>query len=88
MVLIEYSNCEGLDEFWSTKNLWQICARSKLTNSLTTFEEPFNASLCTLDSSLLEDLVFDLDVDFEADVDLEVDELDLDVLVVLGSDML
>ena len=44
--------------------------------------------MCTLDSSLLEDLVFDLDVDFEADVDLEVDELDLDVLVVLGSDML
>ena len=73
----------------------------RLTNSLTIFDEPFRASLCTLDSSLLDDFDFDLDVDLEADVDLvaaeldleaevldlETDVLDLDVLVVRGSAM-
>jgi hypothetical protein len=61
---------------------------------LTIFEEPLRASLCTLDSSLLDDLDLDLDeLDFEADValdadaDFEVDEDDFEVRVVLGSDM-
>ena len=65
-----------------------------LTNSLTIFEEPLRASLCTLDSSLLDDFDLDLaEVDFEAGVDLEadadfdVDEEDFEVRVVLGSDM-
>jgi hypothetical protein len=62
-----------------------------LTNSLTIFEDPFRASLWTLEESLLED--FDLDADFEAEADLEaeavldVEEAVLDDLVVLGSDM-
>lgn len=60
----------------------------RLTNSLTTLEEPLRASLCTLDSSFLDDFAFDLEVDFEADADLDVDELVLADLVVLGSDML
>ena len=66
------------------------CGSGRLTNSLTIFEEPFRASLCTLDSSLLDldDLDLDLEVDFAADVDLAVEELDLDVRAVLGSDML
>lgn len=63
------------------------CAGS-LTNSLTIFDEPFRASLCTLDSSLLDDLDFDLDADLDADVDLDVEELVLVDLVVLGSDIL
>jgi hypothetical protein len=38
-----------------------------LTNSLTTLEEPFRASLCTLDGSLLDDLEGSLldDLDLE-----------------------
>lgn len=62
-------------------------AAERRTNSLTILEEPFRASLCTLDSSLLDDFDFDLEDDFAADVDLEVDEAVLDDLVVLGSDM-
>jgi hypothetical protein len=65
-----------------------------LTNSLTIFEEPLSASLCTLDSSLLDDFDFDLeeeafaaDADLEADADFDVDEEDFEVRVVLGSDM-
>jgi hypothetical protein len=55
---------------------------------LTIFDEPFKASLCTLDSSLLDDLDLDLELDdFEADVDLDVEEVVLDDLVERGSDM-
>jgi hypothetical protein len=41
-----------------------------LTNSLTTLEDPFRASLCTLDESLLEDEDFDFDLeeDFGSDM--------------------
>lgn len=52
------------------------------------------ASLWTLDSSLLDDFDFDfdeldleVDVDFDADADFDVEEEDLEVRVVLGSDM-
>ncbi len=59
---------------------------------MTILDEPFRASLCTLDSSLLDDLDLDLDADFDADADFDVEELVLDELVlvdrvVLGSDM-
>lgn len=69
-----------------------------LTNSLTTLEEPFSASLCTLEESLLEDFDFDFDVvaDFEdadfEDADFEVDD-DFDAVLdavlddVFGSDV-
>jgi hypothetical protein len=61
----------------------------RLTNSLTIFDEPLRASLCTLDSSLLDDFDFDLDVDLEADVDFEADVLDLEAEVLdLEADVL
>lgn len=40
----------------------------RLTNSLTTLEEPFRASLCTLEESLLEDLDFDFEDVFGCDM--------------------
>lgn len=57
-------------------------------NSLTTLDEPFSASLCTLDSSLLDDFDFDLEVDLDVDADFDVEEVVFADLVVFGSDML
>ena len=55
---------------------------------MTIFDEPFSASLCTLDSSLFDDFDFDLELDdFEADVDLDVEEVVFVDLVVRGSDI-
>jgi hypothetical protein len=39
---------------WESIEAW-------LTNSLTTLEEPFSASLCVLEASLLDDFDFDFD---------------------------
>lgn len=78
----------------------ESCRQGRLTNSLTILEDPFSASLCTLEESLLDDLdfvavfdVFDVDLDVE-EAALDVDEVDLDVddvvfedRVVLGSDI-
>jgi len=60
---------------------------------LTTLEEPFSASLCTLEESLFEDFDFDfeVDADFE-DADFEAED-DFDVVFdavfddVFGSDV-
>ena len=38
---------------------WLLSWLGRLTNSLTIFEDPFKASLWTLDESLLEDLDFE-----------------------------
>lgn len=83
MVLIEYSNC-GHDGKHPSSGL---ALGRRLTNSLTILEEPLRASLCTLESSLLEDFDFDLEVVLPADVDFDVDEAGLDDLVLLGSDI-
>lgn len=55
-----------------------VCRLGGLTNSLTILEEPFKASLWTLDESLLEDL------DFEEVLDELFDEV---FAVALGADI-
>jgi hypothetical protein len=55
----------GVDRVFKLKSLsvWPPNGRhagaTPLTNSLTTFDDPFRASLCTFDESLLDDFDFD-----------------------------